>query len=214
MANLIAILSHTKPGDGIIVERSSHIMTNEAEATRGVAGVIPRPVDTANGAIGPEAIAAPATLLCLENTHNRHGGTCMTVEDTHAVADAAHAARLKVHLDGARIFNASAALGVDVRELAAPTDSIMFCLTKALCCPVGSLLCGSHDFIAVARRKRKMLGGAMHQAGLLAACGILAMESMTPRIHEDHANARLLAEGIAGRIPCRPISCSSVWTRA
>jgi threonine aldolase len=202
MANLVALLVHTNPGDGVVVEASSHIMTDEVAAVCAIAGVVPRPIETSDGRITAESIAAvtPArvTLVCLENTHNRHGGTILTAEATRAVAELAHGSGFKVHLDGARVFNAAVALGVNVRDLTQPADSVMFCLTKGLCCPVGSLLAGSSDFISEARRTRKLLGGAMHQAGLLAACGVVALQAGFEHIIVDHENAKLLADGVAG----------------
>jgi len=136
-------------------------------------------------------------LVCLENTHNICNGTPLTADYTAEVARLAHAHGLSLHIDGARIFNAATALGVDVRDLVREADSVMFCLSKGLCAPVGSLLCGSADFIAEARRTRKVLGGGMRQAGVLAAAGIVALEQMTGRLAEDHARARRLAEGLA-----------------
>jgi threonine aldolase len=136
-------------------------------------------------------------LIALENTHNRCGGTVQSVEYTHQVAEFAHNRGLKVHLDGARVFNAAAALGVDVRELTASVDSVTFCLSKGLSAPVGSVLCGDREFIKKAHRIRKMLGGGMRQAGVLAAAGIVALEKMVPRLGEDHVRARTLAKGLS-----------------
>jgi len=152
-------------------------------------------------AIRPDDPHDPVTrLICLENTHNRCGGTFQTPDYLHQVGEFAHARGLSLHLDGARLFNAVAALGVDVRVLTAPADSVTFCLSKGLCAPVGSVLCGSRDFIKRAHRVRKMLGGGMRQAGVLAAAGIIAIEKMSLRLGEDHARARKLAEGL-GQIP-------------
>jgi threonine aldolase len=134
--------------------------------------------------------------VCLENTHNRCGGTVQTPKYTIALAGLAHREGLKVHLDGARIFNAAAALGVTARELAEPVDSVTFCLSKGLCAPVGSVLCGDRGFVKKAHRARKMLGGGMRQAGVLAAAGIVALETMVSRLGEDHARARRLARGL------------------
>ena len=139
----------------------------------------------------------PTTLLCLENTHNRCGGSVLSAEYTAEICGMAHSHGLKVHLDGARIFNAEVALGVPAATLAAPADSVCFCLSKGLSAPVGSLLCGSKDFIVRARKLRKMVGGGMRQAGVIAAAGIIAIEKMVQRLAEDHANAKKLALGIA-----------------
>ena len=135
-------------------------------------------------------------LVCLENTQNLCGGVALTVEYTQRVADLAHGRGLKLHLDGARLFNAAVALGVDAKALAAPADSVMFCLSKGLGAPIGSLLCGPQDFIAEARRHRKQVGGGMRQVGVIAAAGIVALESMIERLDDDHANARWLADGL------------------
>jgi len=138
------------------------------------------------------------TLLCLENTHNRCGGTVLTADYTDDVCNLAHGRGLKVHLDGARIFNAAVALGVPASTLARNVDSVALCLSKGLSAPVGSLVCGSKDFVERARKFRKMLGGGMRQAGVIAAAGIVALETMIDRLAEDHANARRLAQGLAG----------------
>jgi len=149
--------------------------------------------------IRPSNIHLPPTgLVCLENTHNRHGGTCCTPEEIEAVAAAAHAAGVPVHLDGARIWNAAVALGRPLADFARPVDSITFCLSKGLAAPVGSLVCGSRDFVARARRVRKSLGGGMRQVGVLAAAGLVALETMVDRLAEDHAHARRLGEGVRG----------------
>jgi len=150
-------------------------------------------------AIRPDNVHFPRTrLICLENTHNRCCGVPLTPQYTGAVADLARRRGLDIHLDGARLFNAAVALGVNVKELAASVDSLSICLSKGLAAPVGSVICGSKAFIAEARRVRKVLGGGMRQAGVLAAAGIVALEKMVDRLREDHDNARRLAEGIAG----------------
>jgi threonine aldolase len=149
--------------------------------------------------------------VCLENTHNRCGGVALTLEQTEAVADVAHKHGLSVHLDGARLFNAAVALGVDARTLAEPCDSVNICLSKGLCAPVGSLLVGSAEFIARARRYRKMVGGGMRQVGILAAAGIVALEQMVDRLAEDHANARALAEMVGG-LPGMKLDLKAVQT--
>jgi threonine aldolase len=137
------------------------------------------------------------SLLCLENTHNRHGGTIITPSQIKAISSVAHKNNLKLYLDGARIFNAAVALNVNVKEFTKHIDNLMFCLSKGLCCPVGSLLVGNQEFIERARKLRKILGGGMRQAGIIAAPGIVALESMIERLKEDHLNARYLAEGIS-----------------
>lgn len=152
-------------------------------------------------AIRPDDIHDPITkMIILENTHNRCGGTVLSVEYTKQVAELAHKHQLHLHLDGARIFNAAAALGVSTLELAGPADSVTFCLSKGLCAPVGSVVCGSKEFIEQGLRTRKMLGGGMRQAGILAAAGIIAVEKMSLRLKEDHEKAKRLAEGLA-KIP-------------
>jgi threonine aldolase len=156
-------------------------------------------LDEIEAAIRSENIHFPKTrLICLENTHNRCYGAALTPDYTAAVVALAKSRGLLVHLDGARIFNAAVALGADVRELTRGVDSVNVCLSKGLCAPVGSVICGSREFIARARRIRKMLGGGMRQAGVIAAAGIVALESMVDRLAEDHLQARRLAEGIAG----------------
>jgi threonine aldolase len=208
MGNLCALLSHTQPGQEVIVEIDSHIFQNEVAGASVVGGLQLRPLDTPDGRVQPEQVRRairqpdihePVTgLLCLENTHNRKGGTCLSPKQTAAVTAVAHDAGFPVHLDGARVFNAAVALGVDVRELTGPVDSVMFCLSKGLSAPVGSMLAGSTDFIERSRRVRKMLGGGMRQAGVLAAAGLCALEEMVDRLAEDHRNARRLAEGLQG----------------
>ncbi len=208
MANLVAILTHCGRGDEIIMGHLAHTFLYEAGGSAVLGGVhhytVPNQPD---GTIRLEDIIAairadnvhfPRTrLICLENTHNRCGGAALTPQYTDAVCDLAHSRGLRIHLDGARVFNAAITLGVDVRELTRSVDSVSFCLSKGLSAPVGSLLCGSADFIAEARRWRKVVGGGMRQCGVLAAAGIVALEEMVDRLAEDHANARRLAEGIA-----------------
>ena len=208
MGNLCALLSHTQPGQEVILEVDSHIFQNEVAGASVIGGLQLRPLDTADGrlrpdqvrdVIRPDDIHEPHTgLLCLENTHNRKGGTCLTSAQTVALCAVAHEAGFPVHLDGARVFNAAVALKVDVRELTTPVDSVMFCLSKGLSAPVGSMLAGSAEFIERARRMRKMVGGGMRQAGVLAAAGLCALNEMVDRLADDHANARRLAEGLQG----------------
>lgn len=208
MGNLCALLSHTQPGNEVILEVDSHIFQNEVAGASVVGGLQLRPLSTSDGRLQPAQVRAairepdihePVTgLLCLENTHNRKGGICLTPAQTSAVSEVAHDAGFPVHLDGARVFNAAVAQRIDVRELTAPVDSVMFCLSKGLSAPVGSLLAGSAPFIERARRMRKMLGGGMRQAGVIAAAGLVALNEMVDRLAEDHANARRLAEGLVG----------------
>ena len=150
-------------------------------------------------------------MVCLENTHNRCGGGVLTPDDTAKVASVAHASGASVHLDGARIFNASVALEVPARELVKDVDDVSFCLSKGLSCPVGSVLCGSQEFIDQARKWRKMVGGGMRQVGVLAAAGLVALDSMIDRLAEDHANARQLAKGLAN-VPGLSLDADSIQT--
>ncbi|MGM0689699.1 MAG: low-specificity L-threonine aldolase [Bacillota bacterium] len=207
MGNQIAILTHCRPGTEVILEADSHIYYYEAAAASVFAGVQPRPLPGKRGSMPAELVEwaireddvhlPPTSLICLENTHNRAGGTVVPLEDMKAVYDVACRHNLPVHLDGARIFNASVASGVAVKEFTACTTSVQFCLSKGLGAPVGSIIAGSKDFVAEARRWRKRLGGGMRQAGIFAAAGIVALETMIDRLAEDHTNARLLADGLA-----------------
>ncbi|MGI2336074.1 MAG: low-specificity L-threonine aldolase [Dehalogenimonas sp.] len=208
MSNLIAVLTHTRHGDEIILGERSHIFLNEGGGAAAFGGVSLKTIpNNADGTLDLELVEKAvrgrnlhwpvSTLLCLENTHNFCGGAPISAEYTAAAGETARRHGLKVHLDGARIFNAAAALGVPVRELCAPADSVCLCLSKGLSAPVGSVLCGSNEFISRARKLRKMVGGGMRQAGVIAAAGIAALETMTERLAEDHQNARQLAEGLA-----------------
>jgi threonine aldolase len=207
-SNLIAVLSQTHPADEIILGSESHIFWYEVGGAAAIGGVVMRTLpndksgqldpDEVEKAIRGENIHYPKTaLICLENTLNRCGGAVLSAGYTDKICNIAHASGLKVHLDGARIFNAVVALNVAASRLAEKTDSISFCLSKGLSAPVGSLLCGDQDFIKRARKNRKMLGGGMRQAGILAAAGIIALETMIDRLAEDHANARRLFQGLA-----------------
>ena len=219
--NLLSILAQTEPGQEVVLDQDAHIFNYEVAGTSVIGGVQMWPVKTARGFLDPaqvrEAIRPvnihipPTGLVCIENTHNRHGGTCCTPEEIAAVAAAAHEAGVRVHLDGARLFNAAVALGRPVRDFARDVDSVTFCVSKGLAAPVGSVVCGQGDFIARARRLRKMLGGGMRQAGIIAAAGIVALERMVDRLAEDHANARALAEGLA-RLPRVRLDLESVQT--
>lgn len=207
MGNLAGILSHCQRGDEAIVGNKAHTFLFEAGGISVLGGVhscqLPNQPDGSlklediEAAIRPDDPHDPITrLICLENTHNRCGGTYQTPGYIQQVAGFAHERGLFVHLDGARIFNAAAAQGIEAKEIAGPVDSVSFCLSKGLCAPVGSVLCGSKEFIHKARRLRKMLGGGMRQAGVLAAAGIVALETMTGRLVEDHARAKKLAAGL------------------
>ncbi len=210
MGNQIAVKVHTKPGQEIVIEERGHILNYELGASAILAGVTIRPVKSGDGT-GMLTWAEIATvlstdsiydhtqtgLLCLENTHNLAGGRVMSAAFCAELCENAHAARLPVHMDGARIFNAVTTLNESVADLTRDCDSIQFCLSKGLGAPVGSILLGSHDFIKEARIWRKRLGGGMRQAGVLAAAGLIALEESPKRLHEDHANAKRLAEGLA-----------------
>lgn len=207
MGNLCGLLAQTERGDEVILGELSHLFQNEVGAyavfgglhTRTVGQKRPCPelADIA-AAIRPRAYNFPrSALLGLENTHNWLSGAVLTPEDTAAAAELAHSKGLRVHLDGARIFNAATALGVDPRALTAPVDTVQFCFSKGLAAPVGSMLCGPRETIDRAKKVRKMLGGAMRQAGVIAAACIVALESMRERLVDDHVNARRLADGLA-----------------
>lgn len=210
MGNQIAVKVHTRPGDEVIIEERGHIFNYEVGAASIIAGVTIRPVRSGDGSgiltwddISP-AISADGIydhtqtgLLCIENTLNLAGGRVMSAERCAHLSQRAHAVGLPVHVDGARIFNAAIAQNTTVAELTKHCDSVQFCLSKGLGAPVGSVLVGSKDFIKEARIWRKRLGGGMRQAGILAAAGLIALEESPNRLHEDHANARRLAEGTA-----------------
>lgn len=206
--NLVAVLTHTRHGDEIILGDQAHILWYEVGGAATLGGVNMRTVPTDScGRLDPDDVVSavregdihcPETaLLCLENTHNRCGGAVLSVEYTNEMCDIAHANGLKVHLDGARVLNAAVALAVPAAALVENVDSVSLCLSKGLSAPVGSLLCGSKDFVERARKFRKMLGGGMRQAGIIAAAGIVALETMVDRLREDHANAQRLAQGMA-----------------
>ena len=209
MSNLIALLTYCHRGDEVIMGDQAHIFWNESAGAAALAGAQSRLVPNDDqGRISPADVEAairpktnihfpPTTLVCLENTHNRCSGMVLTPEDTKGVADVAHAAGAAVHLDGARIFNASVALEVPPAELVKDVDDVSFCLSKGLSCPVGSVIVGTQDFIDQARKWRKMIGGGMRQAGVIAAAGLVAMDTMIDRLADDHANAKKLAEGLA-----------------
>ena len=208
MSNAVALLTHCQRGEEVILGRQSHTFVHEAGGSAALGGIHPNPLevqrdgtlplDAIRSAIRSEDDHHPRTrLICLENTQGIMGGIPLTAEYTAQVGEIARENGLKLHIDGARFFNAAAALKVDVSELAAPADSISFCLSKGLCAPVGSLLVSSKAFIKEARRTRKMLGGGMRQVGILAAAGLIALRDMPARLHIDHENACVLAEGLA-----------------
>jgi len=220
MGNLCGVLSQTQRGDEVILGDLAHIYQNEMDAAFVLGGIVPRVVPNRNGlpslddittAVRAQGMFARTALICLENSHNNCGGTVITPEQTKEICDFAHARGIRVHLDGARIFNAAAALGVDARELARDVDTVQFCFSKGLAAPVGSILCGDAETVAKARRVRKLLGGAMRQAGVIAAAALVALEEMRDRLVEDHANAKALANGLA-RIPGIRIDAAKVVT--
>jgi threonine aldolase len=207
MGNQLAIMTHTQRGEEIITEAEAHIFYYEVGALGFLAGVQAKQLRGHMGALNPDEVEAairmedlhfPRTaLICEENTHNRAGGTVVPLDTMEAVYRVAHEHDIPVHLDGARIFNAATALGVEAKDVAQWADSVMFCVSKGLCAPVGSLLTGSKAFIDKARKIRKMLGGGMRQSGVLAAAAIVAITDMPQRLYEDHENARILAQGLA-----------------
>ncbi len=207
MGNLLALLVHCQRGDETIVGDQSHIYLNEAGGMSALGGIHPHPVknqtdgtlalDDIRAAIQSEDVHHTVTrLVCLENTQNICGGIPLTVEYTRQVGELVHANGLSLHIDGARLFNSAVAQNVSAQELAAPADSIMFCLSKGLAAPIGSMLVGTQKFIKRARHLRKMLGGGMRQVGIVAAAGILSLETMIERLDEDHARAKRLADGL------------------
>lgn len=204
--NQIAVLTHCRPGQEIILEAESHIFYYESGAVAALAGVQTRTIVGNRGAMAPLDVNSairdfdihyPITgLICLENTHNRAGGAILPVDYMKEIYSVAHENQVPVHIDGARIFNAAAAAKVDVKEFAQQADTVQFCLSKGLGAPVGSIIAGSSEFIKAARIWRKRLGGGMRQAGVLAAPGLIALTKMKDRLEEDHEHAQLLANGI------------------
>lgn len=216
MGNQVAVRGHTVPGDRVLAAEQSHVVAYEAGAPAVISGVLVSTIPARNGLLDPEDVEraippddvhfAPATLLCVENTANRGGGTVYPLERLDALARVASGRGLATHLDGARIFDAQVASGVAAYRIARDYDSVCFCLSKSLGAPVGSVLCGPADWIARARRTRKMLGGGMRQAGYLAAAGLYALEYNVERLAEDHERARRLWSGLkdAGWSVARP----------
>ena len=222
MGNLVCVLTHCCRGDEVILGDQSHTFLYEAGGMSAVGGIHPHTVaNQPDGTMRLEDIEAAirgnnvhfprSRLICLENTHNRCNGSALTPQYMESVAKLAGEQGLRVHLDGARVFNAAVALGINVMELARHADSVSFCLSKGLSSPVGSIICGTSQFITEARRNRKVLGGGMRQSGIIAAAGIEALEQMVDRLAEDHENARRLAEGIA-RIPGLSIELNRIQT--
>lgn len=203
--NQLALLTHTRRGDEVILEHNAHIVIHEVGGAAVIAGVQLRTVHGKNGAmdprlveksIRPDDIHMPRTgLICVEEAHGC--GAVVPIENLKAIKEISNRYNIPVHMDGARVFNAATALNVDVKEITENCDSVMFCLSKGLCAPVGSILAGSKAFIDVARKNRKLMGGGLRQAGILAAAGIIALEKMAARLHIDHDNAEYMARKLS-----------------
>ncbi|MEE9185580.1 MAG: GntG family PLP-dependent aldolase, partial [Candidatus Binatia bacterium] len=208
MGNLVALLTHVGRGEEVILEEDCHTYSLEVGGPAVIAGILTRTLRGTYGILDPRDIrqairseslhSARTALVCLESPTNRGGGTIYTVALLQEIFELAHEAGISVHLDGARIFNAAVAVGIPVTEFSRWADSVMFCVSKGLAAPVGSLLVGTKEWISRARRFRKLLGGGMRQAGVIAGAGIVALETMVDRLREDHENSRLLAEGLIG----------------
>ena len=221
MGNTIAVKLHTEHGQEVICDSRSHVLDYELAMMAWFSGCVARAIPTEEGILTWEQVRrhirpphphyAPTGLIEIENTHNMAGGTVYPLGVIREICEGAHERGLKVHMDGARVFNAAAAMNVQVREIVAPVDTVMFCLSKALGAPVGSMLAGPAELIAKGRCYRKRLGGGMRQAGVLAAAGLIALEDTPQRLPDDHANARFLAEGLA-RIPGIQIDARKVAT--
>lgn len=207
MGNLVGILSHCQRGDEVICGDQSHVLQYEVAGCAALGGLQLRPVPNLGAELDLDAVERtirgsnvhfPRTgLIALENTSNRASGAPLSAAETRRVTELAHQHDIPVHLDGARLFNAAVALGVPASDLTSTVDSVTFCLSKGLAAPVGSVLCGTRSYIDRARKFRKMVGGGMRQAGVIAAAGVVALETMVERLAEDHANARWFAEGLA-----------------
>lgn len=205
--NIISLLNHTKRGDEVILEKNAHIFLYEVAGMAALGGLMVNRIEGNRGFMDPKEVESAVraenvhfpdtSLLCVENTHNYAGGAVITIKQQNELRKIADKYDLKMHLDGARFFNAVTALGCDPKELADPYDSIQFCLSKGLGAPVGSLVLGSKEFIKSARRYRKMLGGGMRQAGVIAAAGVYALQNNIARLKDDHENARYLANELA-----------------
>jgi threonine aldolase len=221
MGNTIAVKLHTRHGQEVICDSRSHVLNYELAMMAWFSGCVARTIEAEDGILTWEQVHreirthgphwAPTSLITIENTHNMAGGTVYPMQAIREICDEAHERDLKVHMDGARVFNASAATGVPVREIVAPVDTVMFCVSKALGAPVGSLLAGPAEAIARGRLYRKRLGGGMRQAGVLAAAGLMALEETPKLLAGDHANAKLLAEGLS-RIPGITVDAAKVMT--
>lgn len=206
-SNLVAMRTHVEPGATAVVERSAHLYGAEIGGIAAACGLLVLPVPGRHGAMDLEALRGAARkvgtlfptpgILCLENTHNAAGGTVISPEHLKACCDVAREFGIRVHLDGARIFNAAVALGMDARELTRHADTVSFCLSKGLSAPIGSVLTGPREFIDRARMVRRAMGGTLRQAGIIAAPGLVALRTLIDRLAEDHAHARLFAEGAA-----------------
>ena len=208
MGNLVASLAHCQRGDEVIVGNKSHLLLYEVANLAVTGGIQIRPIENRDdgtfdldelaGVIRGDDIHVPRTkMVVIENTHNRCSGAVISLDHMKEVADLAHSRDMKVHVDGARIFNAALALGVTPDKIVQNADTVTFCLSKGLSCPIGSVVCGDKETILEVRRNRKMLGGGLRQAGIIAAPGIIALDTMIDRMDEDHQNAKLLAQGIA-----------------
>ena len=208
MANLAAMLTHTRPGDEIILEEKAHIFNSEVGSISAVGGAVPRPIRGENGILTADDVAAaiktgevqsaaPTGLICVENTLNSAGGTVLPTGRMAELRNLAQDAGIPVHLDGARLFNAAAYLNCPISDICRHADSVMFALSKGLGAPIGSILAGSADFIAGARKKARMIGGGMRQTGLLAAAALVALDDPFSGLLRDHAMARMLGEGLA-----------------
>jgi len=221
MGNLVSLMTHCRRGDEVFLESEAHIYYYELGGVSALVGAIPRLIKGNGGKFSPEQLEASIrhqdlhypipSLVCIENTHNRAGGTVWTPREVEEVSKVAHDHGLKVHCDGARIFNAAVALDVDVKEYMRHLDSITFCLSKGLSCPIGSVVVGNSEFIEGVTRARKMVGGGMRQAGVVAAPGVVALQNMIGRLKEDHRNARRMAEGL-NDIPGISVDLDTVQT--
>ena len=221
MGNLAALMAHASPGDEVILDQESHIFYYEVGSMANVAGLMPMPIQSHQGMLDPTEVRAAIRrknlhypiprVFCLENTHNRSGGRVMPLGLHQELCGIAHENGMVVHLDGARIFNAAIKAGVPASRYAEDADSVMFCLSKGLSCPLGLVIVGTRDFIAKADRCRKRLGGGMRQAGVIAACGIVALEKMIDRLADDHCTAQTLAEGL-NQIPGLRVDMKTVET--
>jgi threonine aldolase len=220
-ANLVSAMSQTTRGDEVILETEAHMYYYEVGAFSALGGLVPRFVKGHMGVMSPRDIEQvlrppnihfpPTSLICIENTHNRAGGTIWSPSNIKEVSDLAKTHSLRVHMDGARIFNAAIALGLDVRQFTRHVDTLMFCLSKGLSAPIGSMVVGEREFVDRARRYRKMLGGGMRQAGIIAAAGVIAIEKMVDRLRDDHVNAKTLATGLS-KIPGITVDMTRVQT--